>query len=216
MVIKIGRNDPCPCGSGKKYKQCCLKNANSINIYDKISEVISSSGYKAELAEVLNNLLHYMREESWIGACHATSATLFVALSEIGYSPELCVGEVSCRDFIFDHSWIKIDDKIIDLAVSMALQDVEVSGPIVLDKNVITMKRYDCKYGIKDGEGLDIAAERIMNMPFNNYMDAFPGGKNGLWSVVEKILPGKFYVENIKEKYIGTKWIYISSDEIGW
>lgn len=22
---KIGRNDPCPCGSGKKYKQCCMK-----------------------------------------------------------------------------------------------------------------------------------------------------------------------------------------------
>ncbi len=21
--IKIGRNDPCPCGSGKKYKKCC-------------------------------------------------------------------------------------------------------------------------------------------------------------------------------------------------
>ena len=24
-VIKVGRNDPCPCGSGKKYKQCCGK-----------------------------------------------------------------------------------------------------------------------------------------------------------------------------------------------
>ena len=23
---KIGRNEPCPCGSGKKYKQCCGKN----------------------------------------------------------------------------------------------------------------------------------------------------------------------------------------------
>ena len=23
--IKIGRNDPCPCGSGRKYKQCCGK-----------------------------------------------------------------------------------------------------------------------------------------------------------------------------------------------
>ena len=22
---KIARNDPCPCGSGKKYKQCCGK-----------------------------------------------------------------------------------------------------------------------------------------------------------------------------------------------
>jgi len=20
---KIGRNEPCPCGSGKKYKHCC-------------------------------------------------------------------------------------------------------------------------------------------------------------------------------------------------
>jgi len=24
---KVGRNDPCPCGSGKKYKQCCGKEA---------------------------------------------------------------------------------------------------------------------------------------------------------------------------------------------
>ena len=24
---KIGRNEPCPCGSGKKYKHCCGKNA---------------------------------------------------------------------------------------------------------------------------------------------------------------------------------------------
>jgi SEC-C motif domain protein len=23
-AVKAGRNDPCPCGSGKKYKQCCL------------------------------------------------------------------------------------------------------------------------------------------------------------------------------------------------
>ena len=23
---KVGRNDPCPCGSGKKYKNCCGRN----------------------------------------------------------------------------------------------------------------------------------------------------------------------------------------------
>ena len=23
VAPKVGRNDPCPCGSGKKYKQCC-------------------------------------------------------------------------------------------------------------------------------------------------------------------------------------------------
>ena len=26
MTKKVGRNDPCPCGSGKKYKQCCMRN----------------------------------------------------------------------------------------------------------------------------------------------------------------------------------------------
>ena len=41
----IGRNDPCPCGSGKKYKQCCqLKEVaqttkhNQINIKKLLQE----------------------------------------------------------------------------------------------------------------------------------------------------------------------------------
>ena len=29
--IKIGRNDSCPCGSGKKYKKCCLDNPSKTN-----------------------------------------------------------------------------------------------------------------------------------------------------------------------------------------
>ena len=24
-MAKVGRNEPCPCGSGKKYKRCCLE-----------------------------------------------------------------------------------------------------------------------------------------------------------------------------------------------
>ena len=27
---KVGRNDPCPCGSGKKYKACCGANPNIV------------------------------------------------------------------------------------------------------------------------------------------------------------------------------------------
>lgn len=26
---RVGRNDPCPCGSGKKFKKCCLFRADS-------------------------------------------------------------------------------------------------------------------------------------------------------------------------------------------
>lgn len=27
--MKVGRNDPCPCGSGKKYKKCCAAKAQA-------------------------------------------------------------------------------------------------------------------------------------------------------------------------------------------
>ena len=30
--LRIHRNDPCPCGSGKKYKRCCLRKENSRDI----------------------------------------------------------------------------------------------------------------------------------------------------------------------------------------
>lgn len=25
QTMKVGRNDPCPCGSGLKFKKCCLR-----------------------------------------------------------------------------------------------------------------------------------------------------------------------------------------------
>jgi hypothetical protein len=34
---KIGRNDPCPCGSGKKYKKCCLNKGNEIATVPQIN-----------------------------------------------------------------------------------------------------------------------------------------------------------------------------------
>lgn len=32
---KIGRNDKCPCGSGKKYKNCCMNSGKYENLIDK-------------------------------------------------------------------------------------------------------------------------------------------------------------------------------------
>ena len=31
--VKIGRNDPCPCGSKKKYKKCCLKKEKNVTFH---------------------------------------------------------------------------------------------------------------------------------------------------------------------------------------
>ena len=35
--MRIGRNDPCPCGSGKKYKKCCLGKADDVYYSNPVS-----------------------------------------------------------------------------------------------------------------------------------------------------------------------------------
>ena len=42
MNKKVGRNDPCPCGSGKKYKKCCEQRLGG----RKFSASVISSGNK--------------------------------------------------------------------------------------------------------------------------------------------------------------------------
>ncbi len=43
-TTKIGRNEPCLCGSGKKYKQCCEgKAAEKSDIYTKWLAVLLGS-----------------------------------------------------------------------------------------------------------------------------------------------------------------------------
>jgi len=41
MSEKVGRNDPCPCGSGKKYKKCCELTTGSKR---KLQATVISSG----------------------------------------------------------------------------------------------------------------------------------------------------------------------------
>lgn len=63
---KVGRNDPCPCGSGKKYKKCCMakdevqrtealpEDGNS-ELSSKSDKDIGSQQPSARLAEIENN-----------------------------------------------------------------------------------------------------------------------------------------------------------------
>lgn len=51
MTEKIGRNDPCPCGSGKKYKQCCHKKKFPFGKKKFKASVISSGKKPPDLME---------------------------------------------------------------------------------------------------------------------------------------------------------------------
>lgn len=46
---KAGRNDPCPCGSGKKYKKCCLPRDEALRVED--DEDAELLDYNAQIIE---------------------------------------------------------------------------------------------------------------------------------------------------------------------
>ncbi len=43
--MKLGRNDPCPCNSGKKYKRCCMDSASKqhCEVFDEIAQTIATN-----------------------------------------------------------------------------------------------------------------------------------------------------------------------------
>ncbi len=52
-MAKIGRNYPCPCGSGKKYKHCCLQKASEETPFQTSAPVVPPSveiSLKAQIA----------------------------------------------------------------------------------------------------------------------------------------------------------------------
>lgn len=64
--MKIGRNESCPCGSGKKYKKCCLikqavaTSQVSTNKVDHINEITDSHIMKTITGEISHPVrLHY-------------------------------------------------------------------------------------------------------------------------------------------------------------
>ena len=45
---RIKRNDPCPCGSGKKYKKCCLLKQSSDKSFSKVDNLLSKKRLSPE------------------------------------------------------------------------------------------------------------------------------------------------------------------------
>jgi hypothetical protein len=57
-MYKIGRNELCPCGSGRKYKQCCLSNPAS---NEKILRAAAQVSSREELVELLKRPVRICR-----------------------------------------------------------------------------------------------------------------------------------------------------------
>lgn len=57
--MKIGRNQPCPCGSGKKYKKCCMLRINR-NPHETLKKFFGEEWINQELGKVKLDGYHNM------------------------------------------------------------------------------------------------------------------------------------------------------------
>jgi len=54
-MTKVGRNETCPCGSGKKYKHCCELKASSSRMSTVVILLIAAAVVAALLASVFTH-----------------------------------------------------------------------------------------------------------------------------------------------------------------
>ncbi len=154
-------------------------------------------------------MLKFVDEESYRGACHATSSVLYVLLSELKMEPTICIGELGREGICFDHSWIEIAGKVFDVAVALPDDSKFGSPPVFMSRNLENLGEPYWQYGITSGIGDDPFVDLIKAGSFADYMDNAPFHKNGLWHFVQKF--GRrcglaINLNQTRQRYANVKW----------
>ena len=103
---------------------------------NNIIQIMTENNYSIEVGLVISRLYNIMLQNEMRGFCHASASILYVCLCELGLQPELVIGEANIENKYFDHSWISLDGKIIDLAIALPLDYSDEVGPIILNKDL--------------------------------------------------------------------------------
>ena len=115
-------------------------------------------------------LLSVVWKADWTGACHDSSAVLYMLLSELGCSPVLVTGEVKSAAGIFDHSWVEVDGKVFDVAVGFPGEDGHYVGPSVFASlNLDTGEQTELTFGVRSPQGLDDIGRFVAGATLNEY-----------------------------------------------
>jgi len=104
---KIGRNEPCPCGSGKKYKKCCLRKHEKIKDLLRASvdfqepeaedegppeyvvkgfDLLAANNYQEAISHASNLISTYPEDDR----IHDTLATAYLATSQHDAAIAIC------------------------------------------------------------------------------------------------------------------------------
>lgn len=223
FCMKIGRNELCPCGSGKKHKKCCMGRTSSLTegLSTWKSNALDILNGK-ENAEVIADTMFSMLEvingnEKYAGFCYASVAVLTILLREQGVHAVSCMGDVVGNGIRpFNHSWVEIDNEAYDVAILRPLLEGLTFPPVIRGYDVDTKKPTGFEYGISSGQPDTDEEAKVKRTPFKQYMDGWPVHPKGLWGLAD-ILGNKLGLsvtsDGLAKKYSDIKWVIKNAEE---
>lgn len=153
--MNVGRNDQCPCGSGKKYKKCCLASANSRQVED-----LSYRRYRDIESKLISRLFRHAAEVFGPSSIEEAWDEFHCWDDPDGYNPESPINQIFGPYFLF--SW--------------EIDPAETDCDIKLDGKTVTESFLDVNRSRLSREELEIleAANRC-NFSFYEISEVTPG-----------------------------------------
>ncbi len=134
VAYNVGRNDPCPCGSGRKYKKCCL-NKNRPTVSQKIDfeepqDILPALSKKElhELYAIWSRFLNFV-SKAYAGAVQEKYMKIYDKNPEGEYFlTDDAIGEkrhyLTIRNFLNEYFFMLLDHFIDDNRVSQKNIDI--------------------------------------------------------------------------------------------
>jgi hypothetical protein len=170
---------------------------------------IPGNNTKYQKAErTFSAVLRLLHGSNWSGACHASSAITHILLAEQQIPSQLVIGEAKLDDVHFDHSWVEIDGKPIDAAISLPLIPIFWAPPVFLGKELLALGETKVIYRAS-ADGFDEDAAAIAANDLGWYMPNFPDHPQGLWGMTKMVgleLGVRLNVAKLRQDHSSRVW----------
>ncbi|MGG1518672.1 SEC-C metal-binding domain-containing protein [Paenibacillus oryzisoli] len=148
QLVKVGRNDPCPCGSGDKYKKCCLPTDEAGNV------VRIGAQQTAQAQEVMAEPKHPASQaeyKSFLAYLQWTSPIYEIIAAKL---PEHLLGRYTWKDIsmiasLWNH-YSTLSKPIINKQ-TVILATLEYTLSFLLEEAEITQTAVAARYGVSAG-----------------------------------------------------------------
>lgn len=149
--MKIEVNEPCPCGSGKKYKRCCRERIESPMTFwrTNLQKIVDENGISQNYADVFFTFVRFISGHGLEGVCHLASTALHLMYKELGLESSLCTGVVYVGEgCLTPHSWVEVDGKVHDVTAHVTRRVRFTKSPLFHNVFLDGMDAGEITYGV--------------------------------------------------------------------